>query len=364
MVGERPHLFGRADKPHYAHQFTNHAHHLQSFDLVVGRVNPAAAAGWVRSVTEVVLGVMRDGTEGLIQIPLIRRVIKIRSVKGWWKEGLDQNGIPQWDWMIDPDSRIAYIRLTQFTEDSYDDMRRAWREIREAGEPNGLIFDLRCNPGGLLISAVNVSNLFLNRGVIVSAEDKDGRQAWRDHRAQPGRAQMEDVPTVVLINRGSASASEIVSGCLQAHKRAIILGERSFGKGSVQSVLPIARNTAKMKLTTQYYRLPSPDGGITPGRLVHRRPGATVIDDSWGVIPDLIVKMSDHQVRDAMDLRQKADLIPEDDDTVAEDLAIRPDVNRLITEGLDPQLAQALLILQAHALAEPPNAKARVTLNR
>ncbi len=313
--------------------------------------------------TEVVLGVKRDGIEGLIQIPLERKIIKIRSVKGWWKKGLDKDGVPQWDWMIDPNSRIAYIRLSQFTEDSYDDMRRAWREIQEVGQPNGVIFDLRFNPGGLLTSAVNISNLFLNRGVIVSAEDKNGHKVWPDHRARPGRAQMEDVPTIVLINRGSASASEIVSGCLQAHKRAIILGERSFGKGSVQTVHPIARNTAKMKLTTQYYRLPSPDGGKTPGRLVHRRPGATVMDKRWGVIPDLLVKMSDHQVRDAIDLRQKADLIHENGDAT-EDMPERPDVNRLITEGLDPQLTRALLILQAHALAETSNDEARVTANR
>ncbi len=234
----------------------------------------------------VMLGIQREGVEGLIEIPIKRDVIKLRTVKGWWKRGLQEDGDPEWDWMIDPVSRIAYIRLTQFTEDSYLDLREAWAEINEGGRPHGLILDLRYDPGGLLTSAVQIANLFVQQGVIVSGEDKYGNKAFPDQRADPRRAEFFGVPTVVLINKGSASASEIVAGCLQAHGSAVIVGERSYGKGSVQTVHHIA-NDARLKLTTHYYRLP-PAEGEEKGRLVHKRPGAV----TWGVDPDIEVKMT------------------------------------------------------------------------
>ena len=274
-------------------------------------------------------------------------MIKIRSVKGWYKETLDHAGKPLWDWYIDPVSRIAYIRLTQFTQDSHADLKAAWDQIAPEGEPepSGLILDLRHNPGGLLTAAVRISNLFINRGGIVTGEDKDGRQAWQQ-TARRGEASFADVPTVVLINKGSASASEIVAGCLQAHGAAIVVGERSFGKGSVQTVHQISRD-ARLKLTTQYYRLPSSDGGRSRGRLVHKRTGA----DVWGVDPDIEVPMSAQQVVDAIELRQKAEIVPADEDgTLRPDDPDRPHVSALITDGIDPQLETALLILQAQAL--------------
>jgi carboxyl-terminal processing protease len=302
--------------------------------------------------TVVTIGLQREGEDELVRLPIQRDVIKIPTVKGWWKKDLEENGDPIWDWWIDPISRIAYIRLTQFSEDTETDLRRAWREISVDGEPNGLILDLRHNPGGLLTSAVRISNLFIPRRVtIVSGEDKDGRQVWQQ-RARRDRAELADVPTVVLINKGSASASEIVAGCLQAYDAAIIVGERSFGKGSVQTVHPLnTRAQALLKLTTQYYRLPpttGPDGKREEGRLVHRRPGAT----DWGVDPDIEVPMSAKQVLAALDVRQSAEIIPLDDDGVlAPDDPERADVTTLITEGIDPQLETALLILQARALA-------------
>ena len=144
---------------------------------------------------------------------------------------------------------------------------------------------------------------------------------------------------VILINKGSASASEIVAGCVQAHNAGVIVGKRSWGKGSVQTVHQVARD-ANVKLTTQYYRLPSADGGITPGRLVHKMPGAT----DWGVVPDVEVEMTVDQGTDSRKLRLEADMIVKDHKDE------RPDINRLITDGLDPQLETALLLLRAHAL--------------
>jgi carboxyl-terminal processing protease len=305
--------------------------------------------------TVVNLGVTREGEDELVMIPIERDVIKIRSVKGWYKKDLEADGDPVWDWYVDQASRIAYVRLTQFTEDSFADLRQAWREIRADGKPNGLILDLRHNPGGLLTAAVQISNLFVPEGTIVTGEDKDGNRAWaQDARRHYAEFAAAGVPTVVLINRGSASASEIVAGCLQAHDAAVIVGERSFGKGSVQTIHHIARN-GRLKLTTQYYRLPSPQAG-EPGRLVHKRSGAEV----WGVDPDVEVPMSVKQVSDAINLRQAAEIIPLDGEgELNADDPERPDVNELLTKGIDPQLETALIILNAQALADDGQRHAR-----
>jgi carboxyl-terminal processing protease len=293
----------------------------------------------------VTLGLRREGVDDIIALPIKRDVIKLRTVKGWSKRDLTPEGEPVWDWYVDPVSRIAYIRLTQFTEDTYRDLRKAWAELEGVGRPNGLILDLRYNPGGLLTSAVDISNLFVQDGLIVTGEDKHGNKAFPDQRAEARNARLFGVPTAVLINKGSASASEIVAGCLQAHDAALIVGERSYGKGSVQTVHHISRK-ARLKLTTHYYRLP-PSAENDRGRLVHKRPGAT----EWGVDPDVEVRMTAQQVRDSIELRQKADIIPLDDDGGAiVDAPDRAEVDTLLVDGLDPQLQMALMILQARAM--------------
>ena len=293
--------------------------------------------------------VVREGDEDQtpVEIPIRRDVIKIHSVKGWDKTGIEADGEPIWSWLIDDVAGIAYIRLTQFTGATYPDLRHAWDQIVEAygGAPNGLILDLRHNPGGLLTAAVQISNLWVDRGTIVTGENRAQEQVWRQ-QALGGRAPIADsgVSTVVLINRGSASASEIVAGALQAHGKAVVVGERSFGKGSVQTVHQVARD-GRIKLTTQYYRLPSPDGGVTPGRLVHKRDGSKV----WGVDPDVEAMMTVRQTADALTLRQRAESAflagaqPEGEKPA--------DINDLLCEGIDPQLQTAVLILQAQAIA-------------
>ena len=335
----------------------------------IAKVNGASTAGWSlndavdritgREGTMVQLSVRREGVDEHIVFDIRRNVIKIRSIKGWWKEALTDDGDPVWNWFVDPDTRIGYVRITAFNEDTSSDLKKAWREMQRHGEPNGLIIDLRYNPGGLLTAAVEISNLFVREGVIVSGESKDGTKAWPDRRAEPNKAVIarHGVPTVVLINQGSASASEIVAGCLQAHGAALIIGRRSYGKGSVQTVHPISRSNALLKLTTQYYRLPPNPEQLARGEkgdLVHKIPGAT----DWGVDPDIVVNTTPQEIKAAFDLRQAADILAD-----ADDAAKRPDINTLITEGLDPQLETALLILQAKALETTPRATRHASLS-
>jgi len=321
-------------------------------DDVIIRVGEDPVLGWSlndavdritgKEGTAVQLWIQREGADDLIPYTMVREEIKLASVKGWRKVRLDEKGDPVWDWMIDPVNRIGYIRLTSFAEDTYDDLFEAWSALREDGV-NGLILDLRHNPGGLLDQAAEIANMFVPRGDLVSIEGK--RPGDRERmRAEPGRSVIADegVPVVVLVNKGSASASEIVSGALQAHGSAVIVGTRTWGKGSVQRVFGID-SRAQLKLTTQYYRLPAKPGEAE-GRIVHKRSGA----DIWGVDPDITVDMTPAQIVAALDLRDAADAVGIDGELAAD----RPDIDDLIEKGLDPQLETALLILQARSVGQ------------
>lgn len=325
-------------------------------DDVIIQVDETSTVGWslndaVDKITgkegsKVTLGIRREGEGDTLYFDIIREEIPIRSVKGWHKTGLGEDGEPDWDWFIDPVNRIGYVRLTGFSDETYGNLVNAWNEMKNSGEINGLILDLRHNPGGLLDSARDIANLFLSEGVVVSIEGKmrNDRETLtaREHRAAIAR---EDVPVVVLVNKGSASASEIVAGALQAHGAAVVVGTRTWGKGSVQRVYRLSPD-AQIKVTTQYYRLP-PAEGEEIGRLVHKRPNA----ETWGVDPDVHVDMTPEQVVDARDVRESADAIS-NEQVLDEDgnPVLRPDPMELIAKGIDPQLETALLILQARAL--------------
>ncbi|HVY18223.1 MAG TPA: S41 family peptidase [Rhodopila sp.] len=204
--------------------------------------------------SKIALTIKRQGVDKPIDVTLTREVIHIQVVKS----------------RMEPDG-IGYVRLTQFTEQSDAGIKAAVKKLEQAngGKLTGLILDLRNNPGGLLDQAVAVSSDFIPEGEIVStrARHPEDSQRW-DAR---GHDILDGAPLVVLINAGSASASEIVSGALQDHHRAVLLGTRSFGKGSVQTVIPLPGNTA-MRLTTARYYTPSGRSiqglGITPDVLV------------------------------------------------------------------------------------------------
>jgi carboxyl-terminal processing protease len=167
----------------------------------------------------------------------------------------------------------------------------------------------------------------------------DGKGTKSGEASAKRRRTYDDFPVVVLVNQGSASASEIVAGALQAYGRALVVGVRSFGKGSVQDLFPLSRGKAFLKLTTQYYVIPS-------GRIIHRLPEAT----TWGIEPDLMVKMTDGEVSAALKRRQAADVLRSEGEALEEgETLVRAE--EILAEGLDPQLEAALFWLRTRQVA-------------
>jgi carboxyl-terminal processing protease len=206
--------------------------------------------------TKIKLKIMRKGQDAPIEVTLTRDVIKVVSVR-FHPEGDD----------------VGYIRITQFTEQTSTGLKKAIADIaaQDGDKLKGFIIDLRNNPGGLLDQAVGVSNAFLNRGEIVSTRGRNADETQR-FTARPGGDLTKGKPVIVLVNGGSASASEIVAGALQDHKRATILGTRSFGKGSVQTIIPLGSGNGALRLTTARYFTPS-------GRSIQAK----------GIVPDIEV---------------------------------------------------------------------------
>ncbi|MGP1271983.1 MAG: S41 family peptidase [Phycisphaerales bacterium] len=298
--------------------------------------------------TEVTLTVRRtnaDGEEITKDITIVRDEIDIPTVTGW-KRLRPDNRVDAWDWFIDRNQGIGYLRLEKFADESTRELDAAVSAMRAEGL-RGLILDLRFNSGGQFDRAIEIVNRFVPRGTLVSTVNSR-TEPPESHAANPGAATLADIPVVVLINSNSASASEIVAGAVKAHARtnganAIVLGERSYGKGTVQNVHGIARNTAAMKVTTQYYQLPD-------GSVIHRQPGSP----EWGVAPNLEVDLLPDQVTESALIRRNADIIQIDEHgvEVAGEDAERRDPRILIDEGIDLQLNTALVLLKTQVPAE------------
>jgi carboxyl-terminal processing protease len=314
--------------------------------------------------TDVQLMVLRAGAAELLPFTITRNRIEIESVKGW---AHTDDG--DWNYWIDRDAGIGYVRLTQFIPQSADRIDLAVSRLQQQGNLNGLILDLRHNPGGLLTSAIQIVDRFLDRGPVLYTVDGDRniRSAWSAKR----RRTYDHFPLVVLINRGSASASEIVAGALQDRGRAFVIGDRSYGKGSVQDVYwfpsPPPRAKYGLKVTTQYYQLPN-------GRIIHRKPDS----ETWGIDPDLTVDVTDQTVAWNLELRQEVDVLRDlgvdhievertkpwvrlvgeepvdaEADNAEETIDVPlPEPDDLLTLGLDPQLEAALLVLKTRQVAQ------------
>ena len=195
------------------------------------------------------LTIVREGLEDPIEVQVIRDVIKLTAAK------------------VRIENDIVIMRVTTFNEQTIPNLEDGMKSLTEKigeKEPKGFVLDLRNNPGGLLSQAISVTDLFLDQGEIVSTRDREGK--GERYKASKGDI-AEGKPIVILINAGSASASEIVAGALQDHRRAIVLGTKSFGKGSVQSVLPMGQSGG-IRLTTARYYTPSGRSiqalGVTP----------------------------------------------------------------------------------------------------
>lgn len=221
--------------------------------------------------SDIILTILRPKKEPF-DVTLTRAVIKIQSVRS--KEIGD----------------IGYLRITQFNEQAKSGLEKAFTKFEKSlgAKMKGIVLDLRNNPGGLLDQAIAVSDAFLEKGEIVSTRSRQAEETQR-YNARAGDL-AKGLPVVILINGGSASASEIVAGALQDHKRAIILGTKSFGKGSVQTIMPLARKSA-MRLTTARYYTPS-------GRSIQ------VV----GIEPDILVEQAKIESLDAGERQREGDL--------------------------------------------------------
>jgi len=238
--------------------------------------------------TVVTLTVEREGER--LAVPIERRPIVTRSVAGFVRDGAE------WDFMIDGETGIGYIRLVSFGPTAAREFREALEALQAQGA-QGLIIDLRENSGGLLGAAVSIADLFLSEGVIVETKGRTARDetyyATRDTPAP-------DLPLLVMVTRRSASASEVLAGALKDQGRAVVLGERSFGKGLVQNVLQLPSGAGQLKITEQRYYGPS-------GRLIHREDGS----EDWGVNPSegFFVTMTNRETGEMLSRRARDTVI-------------------------------------------------------
>ena len=278
--------------------------------------------------TKIKLTIMRKGADKPIEVTIVRDIIRVKSVR--WR--------PQ-------DSDIGYIRVTQFNEQTTDGLKQAITELNAqlgADKIKGYVLDLRNNPGGLLDQAISVSDTFLEKGEIVSTRGRNPEETQR-FNARPGDL-IKNKPLIVLINGGSASASEIVAGALQDHKRATLIGTRSFGKGSVQTIIPLGAGNGALRLTTARYYTPS-------GRSIQAKgisPDIEVLQD----VPDNLKAQTDSKGEASLRGHLKAEGAEE----TGSQSYVPPN------ESDDKAIRMALDLLRGTAsnAAFPPNPKAAV----
>lgn len=274
-----------------------------------------------------------------------RELIRVDSVLGDRRKADDR-----WNFFYDEEQKIGYIRITSFSRHTADDLRTALGELKQNGM-RALVLDLRNNPGGLLTTGIAVCDLFVSSGRIVSTSGRNAPERVWDASAD---GTFDGFPMAVLVNDYSASASEIVAACLQDHKRAIVVGERTWGKGSVQNIVELENGKSALKLTTAGYLRPS-------GKNIHRFDGAKESED-WGVRPDegFEVKLTEEEKSRLMVDRRKRDVIaaPKKESAAASDdskpnaAAEAPVVDRQLQKALECLRQQLAPAAEASSVAE------------
>jgi carboxyl-terminal processing protease len=247
-----------------------------------------------RKNTPVTLSVLHESQRRPQDVTIVREQVQADSVRGDVRK---PDG--SWDFFLDGRDRIGYLRITTFTDNTANELRQALAWMSEQGL-RGLVLDLRDNPGGYLDAAVSVCELFIESGEIVSTRGRKG-VIVETYSADDG-APFTDFPVAVLVNQQTASAAEIVAACLQDNHRAVIVGDRTYGKGTVQDLIDLEPGCGAMKLTTKSYWRPS-------GKNIQRPPGHSANGD-WGVSPDkgFKVELSEDEIDDWREWRVRRDV--------------------------------------------------------
>jgi carboxyl-terminal processing protease len=285
--------------------------------------------------SRVELRVLHPGDAEPTDIEIARGRVTLASVRGFARPPVP-SGSARWSYLIAPDARIAYVRVSSFRRNTLSEFDEALAVLGTA-DLRGLVLDLRFNPGGHMYQAIAMVDRFISEGIILSTVNRYGAV---DEYLATEAVHLQGVPIVVLVNGGSASAAEIVAGALQAHRRAVVAGERTFGKGSVQHVIALKEHQAAVKLTVAYYRLPD-------GRIIHR---AARSGDArpWGITPDVPVTLTDGETAAVRRCRHELDLAFTEDGRAGEAL---PATNCAVTRRVlvDRQLERALELLRSPA---------------
>jgi carboxyl-terminal processing protease len=265
-------------------------------------------------------------------ITLQRARIIVPSVHGW-----QQTETGKWLYMIDGPDKIGYVRISSFNSRTADDFESVLCQLEENGL-EALILDLRFNPGGFLSAAVEIADKFITEGLILRTQPRFGMSTYISAHQEGTHA---DYPVVVLINPFTASSSEILAGVLQdqKYKRAVLVGQRSYGKGSVQSITSYCGNGAQLKYTVAYYHLPS--GQRVESRYLMEKLGRT----DWGILPNVNVKLQSDELQKIANVQKTNEsvvTVEKDDDLSS--------INRYSSQetiDADPQLAIGLLVLKS-----------------
>jgi len=265
--------------------------------------------------TSVTVGLKHAGFDEVEQVEIVREVIRMPAVLGDVRK---PNG--DWQFMLDEDRKIGYVRLSRFDLQATDQLKAALDELTSRGM-KAFVLDLRNSPGGSLVQAVKVADLFVEDGVIVSVKDREGPgKKWSATK----EGTLGKFPMAVLVNRDSAGAAEIVAACLQDHRRAVIVGERTYGKGTAHKILELKSGNGALKLPTALFLRPN-------GKNIHRFDGAEEMD-VWGVLPDeqCEVVLSQEEYRQLMENRRQRDVYdPEKPANEFEDQQLQKAIERL-----------------------------------